>query len=102
MAVVLPSPPSADVEQVLAGYAALASQLGGQFAVLQGAPAAALAAFACQHQVTEMVLARDTGARAGRHRVLLEVARRAGDAEVHVLPVHAHSRRTAHEPAPRS
>ena len=86
VAVVTPTPPSADLEQVLTGYEALTSQLGGQFAVLQGDPAAALAAFAHQHQVTEMLLARDTGAKAGRRRVLLQLARRAGDAEVHVLP----------------
>ncbi len=101
VAVVPPSPPSADLEQVLAGYAALTSQLGGQFAVLKGAPAAALATFAHQHRVTEMLLARGTGAKAGRHRVLLELTRRAGGAEVHVLPAQARSRRAAADHARR-
>ena len=82
-------PPSADLKPVLAAYAALTSQLGGQFAALQGSPAAALAQFARQHQVTEMVLARGPGAGDGRHRVLSELARQAGDAEVHVLPAQA-------------
>ena len=84
--VVTHGPPSADLDPVLAGYAALTSQLGGQFAALQGEPAAALARFARQHQVTEMVLARNPGAGDGRHRVLSELGRQAGDAEVHVLP----------------
>ena len=81
--------PSADLEPVLAGYAALTSQLGGQFAALQGRPAAALAEFARQHQVTELVLARGPGGGDGRHRVASELARQAGDAEVHVLPAQA-------------
>ena len=59
VAVVTPGPASADLDQVLARYAALASQLGGQFTALQGSPADALAKFAHQHQVTEIVLARD-------------------------------------------
>ena len=95
VAVVTPAPPSADLEPVLAGYAALTSQLGGQFAVLHGAPAPALSDFAHRHQVTEMMLARRTGAKDGRHRVLLQLARRAGDAEVHVLPAQPRSRRAA-------
>jgi hypothetical protein len=84
-----PAPSSADLDPVLAGYAALAAQLGGQFTALQGSPADALAEFAHQHQVTEMVLARAPGPRAGRHRVLTELARHAGDAGVHVLPAQA-------------
>jgi NitT/TauT family transport system ATP-binding protein len=93
VAVVAPETPPADLAQLLAGYAALTAQLGGQFATLQGSPAAALAAFADQHQVTEMVLARTAGARPGRHRIMRELARTAGDAEVHVLPAPAGSRR---------
>ena len=87
VAVVTPGPASADLDQVLAGYAALASQLGGQLTALQGSPADALARFAHRHQVTEMVLARDPGA--SRHRLLNELIRVAGDAEVHVLPAQA-------------
>jgi len=80
-------PASADLDQVLAGYAALAAQLGGQLTALQGSPADALAKFAHRHQVTEIVLARNPGA--SRHRLLNELTHRAGDAEVHVLPAPA-------------
>ena len=62
VAVVTPGPASADLDQVLAGYAALASQLGGQLTALQGSPADTLAKFAHRHQVTEILLARDPGA----------------------------------------
>jgi NitT/TauT family transport system ATP-binding protein len=89
VAVVLPSPPPADSDQLLAGYSALTAQLGGQFAVLRGAPAAALTAYAREHHVTEMVLARGPGTAGGRHLVLRELARSAGDIEVHVLPAQA-------------
>jgi len=86
VAVVQQQPPSAELDQVLAGYAALTAQLGGEFVRLTGPHAAAtLAEFARQHQVTELVLARD-GAHAGRYPVLRELGRRAGSAEVHVLP----------------
>ena len=87
LAVVTPARASADLDQVLAGYDALASHLGGQFTALQGSPADALAKFAHRHQVTEILLARDPGAR--RHRVLNELTHQAGDAEVHVLPAQA-------------
>ena len=87
VAVVPPSPLPPDLERLLASYATLTSQLGGQFAVLQGAPAAALTTFAQQRGVTEMLLARHAGGRAGRHPVLRELAGRASGAEVHVLPV---------------
>lgn len=80
-------PASADLNQVLTGYAALASQLGGQLTALQGSPAETLAKFAHRHQVTEILLARDPGA--SRHRLLNELTHRAGDAEVHVLPAQA-------------
>jgi K+-sensing histidine kinase KdpD len=84
-----PSPPPADLDQLLAGYAALTAQLGGQFAVLHGAPAAALTAYAREHHVTEMVLARGPGTRGGRHLVLRDLVRSVGDIEVHVLPAQA-------------
>jgi len=84
VAVVAPAPPGADLEQLLAGYAALTAQLGGEFAALRGAPAATLAAFAHEHHVTELVLARQ--AQGHRHAVLRELVRQAGDIEVHVLP----------------
>ena len=87
VAVVTPVPAAADLDQVLARYAALASQLGGQFTALHGSPADALAKFAHQHQVTEILLARDSGA--SRHRVLNELTHRAGETEVHVLPAQA-------------
>ena len=81
-----PAVPSAELQQLLTDYAALTEQLGGEFTVLQGSPAAALTAFARQHHVTEILLARAAGAPAGRHPVLRELAYGAGDAEVHVLP----------------
>lgn len=87
VAVVTPVPAAPGPDELLAGYAALASQLGGQFTVLHGSPAGALAKFAHQQQVTEMVVARDPGA--SRHRVLNELTHRAGHAEVHVLPAPA-------------
>jgi NitT/TauT family transport system ATP-binding protein len=89
VAVVPPSLPPAELDQLLAGYAALTAQLGGQFAVLHGGPAAALTAYSREHQVTEMVLARGPGTPGGRHLVLRELARSAGDVEVHVLPAQA-------------
>jgi two-component system, OmpR family, sensor histidine kinase KdpD len=89
IAVVTPASPSPGPESVVAGYEALTTQLGGQFATLPGRPADALARFARQHQVTEILLARDPAARDGRHRLLSELARRAGDAEVHLLPAQA-------------
>jgi len=85
-AAVVPSAPSRELEQVLAGYAALTAQLGGQFATLHGSPAAELAAFADEHQVTEILLARGTAHLGGHHPVLRALARRPDVADVHVLP----------------
>ena len=87
VAVVPPSQLPPDLDRLLASYATLTSQLGGKFAVLQGAPAAALTTFAQQRGVTEMLLARHAGGHAGRHPVLRELVGRASGAEVHVLPV---------------
>jgi NitT/TauT family transport system ATP-binding protein len=89
VAVVAPAPPSAALAQVLAGYAALTQQLGGQFAVLHGPVAAELAAFAHEHQVTELLLARDAWTPTGRHPMLRELTQRDDDAEVHLLPAAA-------------
>ena len=90
VAVVAPSPAPADLEPVLepvlARYAALTAQLGGQFDALRGAPAAALAAFAREHHVTELVLARAAAPADRRPAVLRELTRDAGGIEVHVLP----------------
>ena len=83
---VVSAPPAPGREALLAGYARLAEQLGGPFLVRHGAPAATLTALADEHQVTEMLLARRTPARAGHHPVLRELARSSGGAEVHVLP----------------
>jgi NitT/TauT family transport system ATP-binding protein len=85
-AAVVPSAPAGGQEQVLAGYAALTAHLGGQFSTLHGSPAAELAAFAQEHQVTEILLARGTPHRAGHHPVLRALAGRPRGAEVHVLP----------------
>jgi K+-sensing histidine kinase KdpD len=94
-AVVEPSPPPDGVAEMLAGYEELTTRLGGQFTVLDGppergpaaGPAATLAAFARQHKVTEMVLARGDGPAAGRRPVLRDLSRGHAVAEVHVLPV---------------
>jgi NitT/TauT family transport system ATP-binding protein len=87
VAVVEPPTLSAVLKQVLDGYAALTSRLGGEFTLLQGAPATALADFARQRHVTQFLLPRGAGASgASRHHMLRELVSRAGDAEVHLLP----------------
>ena len=85
---VRPSQPAGESEELLAGYAALTEQLGGEFVVLAGpAPAQALAEFAGQAEVTELVLARHRQASpGGRYPVLRELAKLARDVELHVLP----------------
>jgi K+-sensing histidine kinase KdpD len=83
---VVPSTSSGGRDPVLDGYAALTAQLGGQFATLHGPPAAELAAFADEYQVTEILLACGTPHRAGHHPVLRALARRPGGADVQVLP----------------
>jgi NitT/TauT family transport system ATP-binding protein len=71
---------------LVAGYAALVAQLGGELAVLPGSsPAAGLAAYARQRRVSEMVLARST-ARPGRYPVIRDLAAAPADLELHVLP----------------
>ncbi|HXZ66258.1 MAG TPA: hypothetical protein VEH05_16080, partial [Streptosporangiaceae bacterium] len=82
---------------VVAEYGTLTEQLGGEFVVLtaassaasRGAPstAAALAEFAAQNKVTQLVLARTKPSPAGRYPVLRELMRQARDVELHVLPV---------------
>jgi two-component system sensor histidine kinase KdpD len=72
---------------LVAGYAELAAQLGGGLDVLAGAsPPAALAAYARQHRVSEMVLARSAAGRPGRFPVLRELAAAPADLELHILP----------------
>jgi two-component system sensor histidine kinase KdpD len=81
------SQPAAGEAALLAGYAALTEQLGGEFAVLAGpAPAAALQHYAAEHGVTEMVLARAEADASGRNPVLRDLVRIVHDAELHVLP----------------
>jgi K+-sensing histidine kinase KdpD len=75
---------------VLARYAALTVQLGGRFDTLRGTPAAALAGFARQHHVTELVLARAAEPAGRRPAVLRELIRAVGGLEVHLLPAQAH------------
>jgi len=70
---------------LMAGYAAMTEQLGGEFVKLSGPSAAlALAQYAGERQVTELVLSRTLPA--GRYPVLRELVRLVHDAEVHVLP----------------
>jgi two-component system sensor histidine kinase KdpD len=74
-------------DQLLVWYAELTEQLGGEYTVLSGLPAAsALAEFASEHRVTELVLGRTGPGQAGRYPVLRELARLARDCELHVLP----------------
>jgi NitT/TauT family transport system ATP-binding protein len=85
-AVVLAGPGS-DEDPLIDSYAALAAQLGGELAVLSGpSPAAVLAEYARQQQVTEMVLARATLRQDGRYPLIRDLARLARDVELHVLP----------------
>jgi NitT/TauT family transport system ATP-binding protein len=83
-AVVLPEGEGA---ALVAGYAELAAQLGGELAVLGGtSPPAVLAAYARQHRVSEMVLARSAAGRPGRFPVLRDLAAAPADLELHILP----------------
>ena len=76
---------SPEEDALLATYAVMTEQLGGEFVTLAGpAPALALAQYARERQVTELVLSRATPA--GRYPVLRELARLVHDAELHVLP----------------
>ena len=73
-------------DTLLAGYAAMTEQLGGEFVTLSGpSPAVALAQYARQRQETELVLSRTRPV--GRYPVLRELARLIHDTELHVLPV---------------
>jgi NitT/TauT family transport system ATP-binding protein len=86
VATVRPVQPDARADQLLAEYAALTEQLGGEFVALEGPQAAAaLAGYATQEQVTELVLERKPN-QAGRYPVLRELARLARDVELHVVP----------------
>jgi NitT/TauT family transport system ATP-binding protein len=79
--------PGPQEDQLLAAYSALTAQLGGELTLLAGpAPAAALAEYAAQRRVTEMVLIRAEPNPAGRYPVLRELTRAARDVELHVLP----------------
>jgi NitT/TauT family transport system ATP-binding protein len=79
--------PGAEEETLLTAYGALTAQLGGELLVLTGpSPATALAEYARQRQVTEMVLSRAAPHPAGRYPVLRELTRIARDVELHVLP----------------
>ena len=72
----------------------MTEQLGGEFVTLTGpAPALALAEYARERQVTELVLSRATPA--GRYPVLRELARLVHDVELHVLPAERERRLAA-------
>jgi two-component system, OmpR family, sensor histidine kinase KdpD len=72
-------------DTLLAGYAVMTEQLGGEFVTLSApSPAVALAQYAREQQVTELVLSRTLPA--GRYPVLRELARLTHDVELHVLP----------------
>jgi NitT/TauT family transport system ATP-binding protein len=80
-------PYSPDADPLVDTYAALTEQLGGEFLPLSGPGAAtALAGFAAQEGVTELVLSRAYPNPAGRNPVLRELSRLVHDAELHVLP----------------
>jgi len=79
--------PRAPEEQLVAGYATLVAQLGGELTVLTGHdPAAALAAYAAEHRISEMVFARNDNNRPGRYPVLRALLTQVTDVELHVLP----------------
>jgi NitT/TauT family transport system ATP-binding protein len=87
VATVLQATPGTAEDQLLAGYAVLTEQLGGEFVTLTAAaPAPALAEYARQRQATELVLTRANPNPPGRYPVLRELARLARDVELHVLP----------------
>ncbi len=74
-------------DQLLAAYAVLTEQLGGEFVTLTApAPAPALAEYARQRQATELVLTRAHPNPGGRFPVLRELAKLASDVELHLLP----------------
>jgi K+-sensing histidine kinase KdpD len=80
--------PGTSEDELLAGYAALTEQLGGEFVALTApAPAPALTEYARQRQATELVLTRTYPNPSGRFPVLRELAKLARDVELHVLPV---------------
>jgi K+-sensing histidine kinase KdpD len=81
------SQPGTEEDRLLAGYAALTEQLGGEFAALTApAPAPALAQYAREVRATELVLTRARPNPAGRYPVLRELAKVAHNVELHVLP----------------
>jgi NitT/TauT family transport system ATP-binding protein len=81
------SPATPEQGQQIADYAALTAQLGGELVQPPGSSAAAaLAGYAREHQVTELVLARTASGQAGRYPVLRELVRQARGVELHVLP----------------
>jgi NitT/TauT family transport system ATP-binding protein len=85
--VVLAGQPGPGEDPLIDSYGALAAQLGGELVVLAGpSPAAVLADYAGQHQVTEMVLTRSTLRQDGRYPFLRDLARLARDVELHVMP----------------
>jgi NitT/TauT family transport system ATP-binding protein len=87
VAVVPSAQPGPDEMQLLAEYAALTGQLGGEFVTLVGpSPAAALAEYATKQKVTQLVLARTQSNQPGRYPVLRELVRAARGVELHVLP----------------
>jgi NitT/TauT family transport system ATP-binding protein len=69
-------------------YRALTAQLGGEFTVLHGAPATALAEFARQRGLTELLLARDAVGDAHRFPLLRDLVRATVGSEIHLLPAH--------------
>jgi NitT/TauT family transport system ATP-binding protein len=87
VAVVPSAQPGHEESQLLAEYAALTEQLGGEFVTLAGpSPAAALAEYASEQKVTQLVLARTQSNQPGRYPVLRELVRMARGVELHVLP----------------
>jgi K+-sensing histidine kinase KdpD len=82
-----PAQPGTPEDALLAGYAVLTEQLGGEFVALTGpAPAPALTEYARLRQATELVLSRTYPNPSGRFPVLRELAKLARDVELHVLP----------------
>lgn len=79
--------PRSEAEKALLGaYAALAHQLGGEFVTLRGGSAAqALADYARENLVTELVVSRGRPHRVSRHSELRALIRILEDVDIHVV-----------------
>jgi len=86
VATVRTRPRSEEEKSLLGGYAALTHQLGGEFVTLYGrSKAQALAGYARENLVTELVVTRGRPHRWTRHSALRAIIRMLKDVDIHVL-----------------